>query len=432
MATLTFLKYDKVIQVDAPQVEVTIQDLINQIRDYEDEPDNMDLAKIADAYGKQPLGTNEFVGITLVLVNDWRVAFEARPGPETVTCYVRGGNLVAENIYDNNPIKPTAFTQVVIAQSSSPTIIKADSDYGALFLIESLRGRHASLGNIFYWNPVSGSDSNSGTSPQNAVLTFDKAQSLATAGNHDIIFAISSDPSGVTTVTTPITISKSTLKLRGPGFPFQFAPTTSGNPTIQIAADGVELSGFYVTTATGGTDNGISVSGDNVLIKDCWVKGATGDGISITSASRTQIDTCAIEDCSGIGIDIGNSTSLSTIKKCIITGNSGGVRLSGSNINDNIFETNLIYNNSGIGIDIGTGVLRTGIRLNHTFAGNTTNIQDLGTGTFQDTSGTITQGDINAIVDGVWDEIIGSHTIAGSAGKTLKDAKTKATLASLK
>ncbi|MGB9694048.1 MAG: right-handed parallel beta-helix repeat-containing protein, partial [Fervidobacterium sp.] len=366
MATLTFLKYDKVIQVDAPQVEVTIQDLINQIRDYEDEPDNMDIEKIADAYGKQPLGTNEFIGITLVLVNNWRIAFEARPGPETVTCYVRGGNLVAENIYDNNPIKPTAFTQVVIAQSSSPTIIKADSDYGALFLIESLRGRHASLGNIFYWNPISGNDSNSGVSPQAAVKTFNKAQSLTSAGNHDIIFAISSDPSGITTVTTPITITTPTLKLRGPGFPFQFVPTTSGNPTIQIAADGVELSGFYITTATGGTDNGIEVSGDNVLIKDCWIKNATGNGINITNASRTQIDTCAIEDCSGVGINIGNSTSLSTIKKCIITGNSGGVSLSGTSINDNIFENNLIYNNSGVGINIGTGVLRTGIRLHHT------------------------------------------------------------------
>jgi hypothetical protein len=432
MATLTFLKYDRVIQVDAPQIEVTIQDLINQIRDYEDELENMDLEKIADAYGKQPLGTNEFVGITLVLVNNWRVAFEARPGPETVTCYVRGGNLVAENIYDNNPIKPTAFTQVVIAQSSSPTIIKADSDYGALYLIESLRGRNASLGNIFYWNPISGSDNNSGTSPNSPVLTFNKAQSLATAGNHDIIFALSTDPSGITTVNQTISITKSTLKLRGPGFPFQFVPNTTGNPTIQISADGVEISGFYVTTKAGGTDNAIEISGDNVLIKDCWIKDATGNGIYITSASRTQIDTCAIEDCNLSGIAMGNSTALSTVKKCIITGNQNGVSISGTSINDNIFETNLIYNNTNAGINIGSGVLRTGIRLLHTFAGNAVNIQDLGTGTFQDTSGAITQGDIDQIVDGVWDEIIGSHTTPGSAGKTLKDAKTKATLASLK
>ena len=45
---------------------------------------------------------------------------------------------------------------------------------------------------------------------------------------------------------------------------------------------------------------------------------------------------------------------------------------------------------------------------------------------------TITTGDINAIADAVWDELINTHTIAGSTGKTLKTTKSKATLASLK
>ena len=45
---------------------------------------------------------------------------------------------------------------------------------------------------------------------------------------------------------------------------------------------------------------------------------------------------------------------------------------------------------------------------------------------------TVTTDDINAIADAVWDELIISHPISGSTGKTLKDTKTKATLASLK
>jgi len=45
---------------------------------------------------------------------------------------------------------------------------------------------------------------------------------------------------------------------------------------------------------------------------------------------------------------------------------------------------------------------------------------------------TITGDDINAIADAVWDELVSSHPISGSAGKTLKEAKSKATLASLK
>src|SRR3990167_8250709 len=151
MATLTFFKYERLIQVDKPQVEVTIQDLLNQIRDYEEMLINLDYGHIANAYGKQPLGGGSFVGITLELINNWRIAFEARDGIEegggTILCTVSGGNLVAVNDYGNNPIYPTAFTQVVIAQSSSPTIIQAPTDYSALYLIESLRGRHASVGN---------------------------------------------------------------------------------------------------------------------------------------------------------------------------------------------------------------------------------------------------------------------------------------------
>ena len=45
---------------------------------------------------------------------------------------------------------------------------------------------------------------------------------------------------------------------------------------------------------------------------------------------------------------------------------------------------------------------------------------------------TVTVDDINAIADAVWDELVSTHTIPGSTGKTLKDTKSKATLASLK
>src|SRR3990167_10017343 len=129
MATLTFFKYERVVQVDSPQTSVAVQDLINQIRAYEEQLINMDYGTIANAYGKQALGGGAFIGITLELINDWRIAFEARPGPDTILCSVSGGNLVAINQYANNPIKPTAFTQINIAQSSSPTIIEANANY---------------------------------------------------------------------------------------------------------------------------------------------------------------------------------------------------------------------------------------------------------------------------------------------------------------
>jgi hypothetical protein len=444
MATLTFYKFERLIQVDKPQVEVTIQDLLNQIRDYEEMLINLDYGHIANAYGKQPLGGGSYVGITLELINNWRIAFEARDGIEegggTILCTISGGNLVAINDYDNNPIYPTAFTQVVIAQSSSPTIIQADTDYAMLYLLESLRGSHKSIGSIYYWDPVNGSDTAAGTTPATAVATFAQAQalSIAASGVNDIVFALATDPSGVTTVEEEvINITSSTpgLKLRGPGYSFQLKPTSAGSDVVTVSGNGVEFSGFYIEplAGVGNSDNGISVTGDNALIKDVWINNATNNGIDISSTTRTTIETCAIENSTGYGINVGSATSLSNIKKCIITGNVGGIFLSGTTITDNILENNIIYNNSGDGIEIDTGVVRTGIRLHHTISGNTPNLTDNGTGTFQDTSGTITSGDIGDIVEGVWNEIITTgYTTTGSAAKVLKDTKAKATLASLK
>jgi hypothetical protein len=432
MANLTFFKLDRVIQVDVGQTEVTVQDLVNQIRDYEDELDFLDYGHICNAYGKQDLGGGAQVGITLEIINDWRIQFESPGSGPTITVYIKGGNLVAINSYDNNPIKPSDYVTVIIAQSTAPSIVTPPEDLNMLYLIESLRGSHKSIGSIFYWDPTNGSDTNDGTTPTDAVATFAQAQSLVTAGAHDIIFCLSTHSSGVTTVTETLSITKDTLKIRGPGYPFQIIPSSSGSDVITISADDVEVSGFYVQTAAGGTDNGITITGDRALIKDCWINSATGNGIDISSSSRTQVQQCAIEDATSNGINMGNATVQSLINKCIISGNVDGADLSGTGLTDNIFENNIIYNNTGNGIDIGSGVVRTGIRLHHTFAGNGSNINDNGTGTFQDTSGTITQGDIDSIVDGVWDEVIGSHLTAGTTGRTLRDAKTKATLASLK
>jgi hypothetical protein len=427
----------RIIEVLAPLTEISIQDLSDQIKDIEDEPANLAFPILIKTFGKQPLGGGIFVGITAELQNA-KVSFQARDGtdvPPEVLCTISGGNLVAidENGDPMNPIHPTAYTQVVIAQSSSATIATPPSDYSVLYMLESLRGHHASVGNIWYWDPTSGSNSNDGTTPSNAVATFAQAQTLATAGNNDIIFALATDSSGVTTSTEVINVSKANLKIRGQGYSLQLKPA-AGSDAVTISADNVEFSSFYIEPTTGGTDRGVVVTGDNALIKDIWVNSATSHGIDISSSTRSIVDTCAIEDSSGNGINIRAATTLSKIRQCIISGSTvDGVNLEGSGIADNIFENNIIYNNTGNSIEIGTGVLRTGIRLHHTIANNGVDtITDSGTDTFQDTSGAVTSGDIANIVDGVWDELISAHTTAGTAGRTLRDAKTRATLASLK
>lgn len=430
---LKFFFEQQIIEVPAPDTSLDIQYLVNQTRDTEDELwPAMPYSKILDAFGKQPLGGGTLVGITVMLLDNWKIRFETRPGPDTVSCIVSGGNLVAAS---GNPIAPSAYTTVSIAQSSSPTIATPEENVNLKMLIASLADRQKSIGNFYYWDPVSGSDTNSGTSPSTAVQTFAAAQSLASAGNYDVIFCLAKDASGITTVTTPITINKRTLKLRGPGHIFQIAPTTAGSDTITISTDDVEINGLYVSTAATGSDNAVSITGDRAFIQDCWLSNVRGHGINISGSNLTKISTCAIEHCgingTGNGISLGNETTQAVISKSIIFDHPNGILLSGTGIADNVIENSIIYKNSSYGVSIGSGVLRTTLRSGNTFSKNTSgNVQDLGTDTYVETQA----GGASAseIADAVWDEVIAGHTTVGTAGRMLKDAKTKATLASLK
>lgn len=425
---------EQIIEVPAPDLELDLQYLVDQTRDVEDElTPPMGYAKIMDAYGKQPLGGGTFVGITVFLLDNWKVRFEARPGPDTVAAFVTGGNLVAES---GNPIAPSAYVTVTLAQSSSPTIATPDDNVDLKYLIASLYDTQKSVGNVYYWDPTNGDDGNDGTTPSTAVATFAAAQGLATAGNYDTIYCLANDVSGTTTVTETLSITKNTLKVRGPGHVFQLVPTADTADTIAITADNVEISGLYVSTAGTGSRDAINITGDYAYIKDAWVTNVRGDGIDISSAQVTKINTSVIEHAggsgTGSGINIGDDATQSIISKCIVFDHDDdGISLSGTGIADNVIENCLIYNNTEYGIDIGSGVARTTVRGGNTFNTNTSgNYNDLGTNTYIETPAG--GASITDIADAVWDEVIADHTTAGTTGKTLKDAKTKATLASLK
>lgn len=432
---LVFEFPNKIIEVPIADTSLDLQFLINEIRVAEAALNpGITYKKIADAFGKQDLGGGVFVGMTVVLLDGWRVRFAARPGTDTVSVRISGGNFVGEA--GANPVAPSAYTQVTVAQSSSATIATPASDTNLVYLVESLRNSHPAFGGVYYYDPYGGNDTNAGTSPTAAVKTFAAAHTLATAGNNDVIFCRSSDPSGTTTVSTEtLSITKNNLKIRGPGIQLKIIPGATTAPTVNIAANNVEVSGFYLETAATGSQNAITIDGDNVLIRDCWIGAARGHGIAVTSSARMRLLTSVIENCGGSGtgdgINLGNSATQALISKAIIYNCKNGIVLSGTTISDNTVENSLIYKNTAYGVDIASGVLRTTLRSANTITNNTTaNTRDLGTDTYIETSaGGAAVGDI---ADAVWNEAIGDHVAAGSTGKTLKDAKTKATIASLK
>jgi len=113
----------RIVTVDAPSVEITMQDLIDTLRNEEAKVANMDDSSIVSASGKETLGGGVLVGLTVTLLNA-KLAFEARTGPAYIVCDAGGGNLVAidESGNDINPIHPTAFTQIVKTSSASATL----------------------------------------------------------------------------------------------------------------------------------------------------------------------------------------------------------------------------------------------------------------------------------------------------------------------
>jgi hypothetical protein len=128
---ILFDKENKLIFIESPSTEVTIQELVRAIRNFEDSIIGMDIERIADASGKENLGGGLFVGITLKLLN-WKLKFEPRLGPDVVLCDVGGGNLIAvsgseDNEVFVNPIDPSAFTSTTKTSAVSAALLNATS-----------------------------------------------------------------------------------------------------------------------------------------------------------------------------------------------------------------------------------------------------------------------------------------------------------------
>lgn len=358
MATLTFFKLAKIIEVDTPQTNVTVQDLVNQIRDYEDNLlCGMDILQLANATGKDCLGGCPTVqtGITLTLLNDWRVRFENQCGPCTIQVDVTGGNLVAINAFCNNPIAPSTFTQVTIQSSVSASII-GSADQNMRFLLESQNPHHTGYGDVIYWDPTNGCDGLPGVLVSCPVKTFAQAQTLATCGGHDVIFALADNSCADTVVTENIVISKSWLFLRGPGRHFQIKPT-SGIP-ISVTGRGVEVSKMEVSgCGAAGCNPTIKTTGSFTLLKDLVVECSKAAGILVCSANEAIIDNVIVRNATTIGVDVNCSAEVNIINSNIVCNTTNGIDIAGASSTENYIKNTIGQENCGYQVVVGAGVV---------------------------------------------------------------------------
>ena len=353
---IEFARATKVINVTAPQTSVFLQDLINAIRDYEDNDVNMDLARIANATGKQSLGGGVLVGITMELINDWRIAFSGWTGPDTQSVSVGGGNLVATNQYNNNPILPTEYTQVSIQSSSSATISQLEI-INLQHMIESQRGEHAGFGDVYYWDPQNGNDTNNGSTPDSATATWSAAEGLCTDGGDDIVFMSMPSINGYTT-SEQIVFTKNAVHLRGPGPLFVVKP--SGVPTAvffsgvnRSTMSSLRISANWLSTS-GGTHfdgNGISISGcEQIHVTNTHIYDTPKHGIHIDGGEHIDVQHCEMARAGGHGIAL-----LDDAKECIFKDNiarsceGDGFHISGNEGHDIRFYQNVAHSCGGYG-----------------------------------------------------------------------------------
>jgi hypothetical protein len=120
VATFSFDPINRIITVLAPDTEITVQELINAIRDWE--ANHLEWDKVADASGKETIAPGLQTAITVKLLN-WRLKFQDRSEP--TVCLVRGGNLLAVDEYGNYmyPIAPAANVTVIVAQSTAASLL---------------------------------------------------------------------------------------------------------------------------------------------------------------------------------------------------------------------------------------------------------------------------------------------------------------------
>ena len=117
MANLSFDRVNKQIIVVSPDIELTVQELYDKVRDFEDEPGNMDIPQIISAGVKENLVGGVQVGITATLLDGWQVFFQTTSQDTAV----RGGNLVATDELgaDQSPIANDNIVKLELASGTT-------------------------------------------------------------------------------------------------------------------------------------------------------------------------------------------------------------------------------------------------------------------------------------------------------------------------
>lgn len=304
--TIDWTVSPRIVSIDAPSVEITMQDLYDTLKAAE--VTQMDEPYIIDGAGKEPLGGGVLVGITLTF-NNALIEFEARSGPTYTLCNIGGGNLVANDVNGApvvSPVSPTAFTQIVQANSSSATLQELSaiqfSSFNGGVTIDVIKG-------------YSGTTYPIGT-PQQPSNNLEDAKTIALSRGIDTFLVIGNYTFGVTDVLN--------------GYVIRGQHQTKTNIILTGAAT-IQNCIFHTATLSGTLDGGCSVEHCHIGILN-YIDGSVHNSqldIGTITLSGTQ---AAFVDCwSGVaGGGVGDTPTIDygiSGTKLLIRGFKGGIKL---------------------------------------------------------------------------------------------------------
>jgi hypothetical protein len=118
----TFDHVAKIVEILAPTLDMTVQEIVDAIAFHRWQPDYIDNDEISRAEGKVPIPGIGNSLIVLTMLDGWKIMFSDRPGPDWVQAQIGAGVTVSDD--GSNPIAPGAFVNVAISQAVSGVSIQ--------------------------------------------------------------------------------------------------------------------------------------------------------------------------------------------------------------------------------------------------------------------------------------------------------------------
>lgn len=292
------------------------------------------------------------------------VSIDLNSGQILIDSTVTAGTIVVRGIgdlTDNSTGAAVVISDDLLRGETLNQIDKrqTDTQYG----IETLRGDHPAQGNVFYWDSVNGSDTNSGGRPYQAFLTWAKVHDSIVSGRGDIVYVINTTGSSV--ITERVTITKSDVYLRAHGASVTFTALDDTADVMVITGHRCSLQGVSVIAPVGTPRNAIRFSDSQApKMTACQVVSSNGVGIRVERCPGIQILRSFVSACSDNAIEI-EDCQIVAIQEVVIDNNGGwGIKLDATYFAGTVsglLDKCIINANSSGGIQIGANVVGTTI-----------------------------------------------------------------------